>query len=83
MHHFYRGEWEQARNAAHSLVETTPDHKMGRLLLIDLLMRLEDVDGAERALSDVRDQIDPSRHESLLRSIRVRRVIRDRRQVSC
>jgi hypothetical protein len=78
--HFHRREWQHARELVARLIRDEPEYTPARLLLFDLLLQLEDFDGAEDALSGLQGKLDDQTLERMRENVSIRARISERKK---
>jgi hypothetical protein len=76
----YKREWNQARDIVRQLIITNPAYRPARLRLIELLVRLDDFDGAQSALASIQSELDTEMIQQIQQDIIVRRRVSKRKK---
>jgi len=77
---FFKHEWSQAQDVINQLIGRNPKYRPAKLLLIDLMMKLEDFDRAGAVLADIQSDLDAETVQSIQQDIIVRRRVSDRKK---
>lgn len=80
MRYYRKREWAKARDAIKALIDSNPECKLAKPLLVEFLMRLEDFNEAESALARFQNEIDTETLQSIQQDIIVRKGIYERKK---
>jgi hypothetical protein len=78
--HFVRRDWSRAKALVMELLAAQPGYVPARMLLVELLMRLEDFAGAHAAFAEIEGQLDVETRQSAHQEMILRARISERKR---